>query len=136
MHWQTTEPEESLIVSDGKTLWLYDPFIEQVSAFSLAKSVANTPILLLTNESPAVWANYQVTETTSNVFEILATDEQSQVKSLVVSFKGHEITSLLINDATGQKSKIEMNNSNYSTEPSAKMFNFVVPEGVLLDDQR
>lgn len=136
VHWLTTSPEESLIVSDGETLWLYDPFIEQVSAFSLERSVANTPILLLTNESKDTWDNYQVNEKSNNVYEILAIDEQSQVKSLVVSFKGEEISGLVINDATGQKSEITLSENNHTQIPSNELFTFTVPEGVLLDDQR
>ena len=141
VHWQTLEPEESLIVSDGTTLWLYDPFIEQASAFSLAKSVVNTPILLLTNESAEVWNKYQVNYQDSNsqnqdVYEIQSIDEQSQVKSLVVSFQGEKIESLLIHDATGQKSEITLTDNNYQAVPSSELFNFSVPEGVYLDDQR
>ena len=141
VHWQTLEPEESLIVSDGTTLWLYDPFIEQASAFSLAKSVVNTPILLLTNESAEVWDQYQVNyqennSQNQNIYEIQSIDEQSQVKSLVVSFQGEIIQSLLIHDATGQKSEITLTDNNYQAVPNSELFNFSVPEGVYLDDQR
>ena len=51
VHWKTAEPDESLIVSDGLTLWFFDPFVEQVSAYLLEKALMNTPILLLTQKS-------------------------------------------------------------------------------------
>ncbi|EDM66590.1 hypothetical protein PE36_04133, partial [Moritella sp. PE36] len=28
-------PDEQLIVSDGESIWLYNPFVEQVSIYSL-----------------------------------------------------------------------------------------------------
>jgi outer membrane lipoprotein carrier protein len=31
-NWHTTSPDESLIVADGKDVWVYDPFVEQVTA--------------------------------------------------------------------------------------------------------
>ena len=34
VNWQTTLPDESLIVSDGSNLWFYDPSVEQVSVYS------------------------------------------------------------------------------------------------------
>jgi outer membrane lipoprotein carrier protein len=33
-NWHTTSPDESLIVADGKDVWVYDPFVEQVTALS------------------------------------------------------------------------------------------------------
>ncbi len=27
-----TQPDESILVSDGKTLWFYNPFVEQATA--------------------------------------------------------------------------------------------------------
>lgn len=136
IHWQTTQPEESLIVSDGSTLWLFDPFIEQVSAFSLDNSMANTPILLLSSESDAVWSKYSIQEISTEHYKINANDEQSQVKSLNVYFNGDEILSLTIDDVTGQKSEITLSNSNYMFIPESSLFEFVVPEGVYVDDQR
>jgi outer membrane lipoprotein carrier protein len=136
VHWKTEQPEESLIVSNGETLWLFDPFIEQASAFSLADSVANTPILLLTNQSEAIWSKYSITATEDSVYTIISNDQQSQVTSLIIQFKDNKILSLVINDATGQKSEITLSASNYTSKPDENLFDFIVPEGIYLDDQR
>ncbi len=31
-NWHMTQPDESVLVSDGKTLWFYNPFVEQATA--------------------------------------------------------------------------------------------------------
>ena len=31
-NWHMTSPDESVLVSDGQTLWFYNPFVEQVTA--------------------------------------------------------------------------------------------------------
>lgn len=31
-NWHMTQPDESILVSDGKTLWFYNPFVEQATA--------------------------------------------------------------------------------------------------------
>ncbi len=33
-NWHMTQPDESVLVSDGKTLWFYNPFVEQATATS------------------------------------------------------------------------------------------------------
>ncbi|NQY62506.1 MAG: outer membrane lipoprotein chaperone LolA [Alteromonadaceae bacterium] len=146
VYWNTQEPDESLIVSDGKTLWFFNPFIEQVSAYSLKSAIANTPILLLTSDSPQLWQYYfvtekdvtekQVTDINQAVFVIHAKDENSQVKSLELHFNSDKLSSLIILDATGQISTITLNNIDYKNEPKLSLFQFVLPEGVYLDDQR
>lgn len=136
VHWQTKSPEESLIVSDGTVLWVYDPFIEQVSAYSLVNSVANTPVLLITSEDKEIWAQYTVQEINKDIFIVNSLDDQSQVTSLIISFEEQEISSLLILDATGQSSEINLTARNYKTVPDIGLFKFTVPQGVLLDDQR
>lgn len=30
-NWHMTQPDESILVSDGKTLWFYNPFVEQAT---------------------------------------------------------------------------------------------------------
>ena len=136
VYWQTTAPEESLIVSDGETLWLYDPFIEQVSAFSYQASVENTPTLLISSGSRELWANYTVMQPEKSSYNIVSNDEQSQVKSLLVKFAGEQISELVITDVTGQTSHITLSDSDYKTAPDEKLFTFKVPKGVHLDDQR
>ena len=60
--WEVTSPEQELIVSDGKTMWMYSPFIEQVTLLNLSGAIAGTPFLLLSGANESQWANYQVTK--------------------------------------------------------------------------
>ncbi|MCV6004971.1 outer membrane lipoprotein chaperone LolA, partial [Escherichia coli] len=46
--WSTTFPDENLLISDGKTLWYYSPFIEQVSIYWQEQATEQTPFVLLT----------------------------------------------------------------------------------------
>ena len=143
VHWQTTEPDETLIISDGESLWFYDPFIEQVTAYSLNSAIKNTPILLLTNNDEALWQHYDVTSLTDNQgnmikdgFLVKAKQEKSQVKHLTIIFKGNELTQFSFQDATGQTSEINLSDFNKAKEPANSLFSFTVPEGVRLEDKR
>jgi outer membrane lipoprotein carrier protein len=146
VNWKTITPDETLIVSDGNTLWFYDPFIEQASAYSLAKSIHNTPILLLTSDEPQLWQQYNVIEQSNFInqgssFVVMPKDESSQIKKLTLSFnetKSNEIelSEFSFQDATGQISQISLTSFNSTVKPDASLFTFSLPEGVRLEDKR
>jgi outer membrane lipoprotein carrier protein len=138
VHWQTAEPDESLIVSDGDTLWFFDPFVEQVSAYLLEKALLNTPILLLTSSDPTLWQHYSVSSTDENNYLIHANDNNAQVKTLELRFKKNSnmLNSFTILDATGQLSLFKLSQFDQVTVPESALFTFKIPEGVELDDQR
>ena len=138
VNWQTMMPDESLIVSDGSNLWFYDPFVEQVSVYSLANAIANTPILLITSNDANLWQDYNVSQLTDNRYLISAKNDNARVKSLELTFAENvnnvELSAFNILDATGQLSVITL--SHHDEKPDTSLFTFTVPEGVYLDDQR
>jgi len=138
VHWNTAEPNESVIVSDGGTLWFYDPFVEQVSAYLLEEALVNTPILLLTSTDVELWQHYSVSSIDENNYLIHANDNNAQVKTLELNFKetSHELKSFTILDATGQLSTFRLSNFDDKHSPEISLFTFNIPEGVQLDDQR
>ena len=138
VHWKTAEPDESLIISDGSTLWFYDPFVEQVSAYLLEKALMNTPILLLTSSDPELWQHYSVSSMNENNYLIHANDNNAQVKTLELRFKesSNELDSFTILDATGQLSIFKLSQFDIVNAPEQTLFTYEIPEGVELDDQR
>lgn len=140
IYWETLEPDETLVVSDGETLWFYNPFVEQVSAFNVSNAVANTPILLLSDTDESLWQDYNVTAKSSSdegaSYSIASLDENAQVKTLDLSFNGDQLTSFIIEDATGQFSKFNLTDVSSDPLPELEQFNFTLPEGVDFDDQR
>jgi outer membrane lipoprotein carrier protein len=146
VNWKTITPDETLLVSDGNTLWSYDPFIEQVNAYSLAKSIHNTPILLLTSDEPQLWQQYNVIEKndvteSGSRFVIMPKDDSGQIKKLTLSFSktrtnGIELSEFSFQDATGQISQISLTSFNSTVKPDASLFIFSLPEGVRLEDKR
>ncbi len=144
VNWETKSPDESLIVSDGSNLWFYDPFVEQVSVYALESAIANTPILLITNNDPKLWQDYNVSQLDDNRYLIQAIKENARVKSLELAFEHNDsaeknstsekLVAFNILDATGQLSVISL--SGHDSEAKADLFKFIVPEGVYLDDQR
>jgi len=153
VRWQTNEPGESLIVSDEQTLWVFDPFIEQASAYNVNASIANTPILLLGSDDESLWDRYNVSQVNELMYLIHSIDINSRVKTLALNFtrqldsrnnsdsENHQIKNLQISsfsllDSTGQLSDFKLSNINMTNKPEASQFIFNLPEGADLDDQR
>lgn len=138
-NWQTITPNEIELISDGKNVWLYDPWVEQVSIYSLSGAIAQTPILLLTSQDENLWQQYSVTQQ-DNRFIVSAKNTNSQVKSLTLFFADNndnsELSQFSFLDATGQTSNIKLHNYDAKKAPNAALFHFVIPEGVQIDDQR
>lgn len=148
-NWQTTEPDELSIISDGENVWFYNPWIEQVSVYSLSAAIAKTPILLLTSKDESLWQQYTVTKNritqkdlaqAEESFVISAKDINSQIKSLTLVFnskeKSNQLKQFSFLDATGQLSHIKLSNFDAQHAPKQSLFNFVLPEDVQVDDQR
>lgn len=139
VYWHTEQPNESLIVSDGATLWFFDPFIEQASAYGVNQSVANTPILLLSSDNDELWQHYQVIKMNENHYLINSKDENSKVKTLALYFNekiANQLIGFDIIDSTGQISKIVLTDIDSKSSIDKSSFNFTLPAGADLDDQR
>jgi outer membrane lipoprotein carrier protein len=144
VNWQTTEPDETFIISDGETLWFYDPFIDQATAYNLAQSIHNTPILLLTSNDEALWQQYEVSQSADD-FIITPLKNNGQINSLTVSFsnKGvsnkvaaEQLSEFSFVDATGQRSTIMLADFDATTKPEKSLFDFNLPQGVDVVDKR
>lgn len=133
--WNTVAPDENLLISDGKTLWYYSPFIEQVTAMWLKDATKQTPFVLLTRNSAADWAKYHVVQT-ADTFTLTPKDPTSSMGKFVVTVaKNGQVRSFSVVEQDGQRSNFTF--SRFSRrQPARDLFTFTPPAGVELDDQR
>lgn len=59
-YWETSAPLSQFIVSDGETVEVYDPDLEQVTIHKLDDRVQSTPALLLSGEVDNLEETYKV----------------------------------------------------------------------------
>lgn len=133
--WTTTAPDENVLVSDGESLWYYSPFIEQVSIYWQEQATEQTPFVLLTRNRASDWDNYSV-EQQGDTFTLTPTaidSNQGQFK-LKIDASG-AVQGFSVIEQDGQQSNFSFKNINL-TKPNADRFQFVIPQGVEVDDQR
>ena len=133
--WVTNEPDESVVVCDGQSVWIYNPFVEQVSALDLDNTMTQSPLWLIANQSDEAWLSFTVRNVGGN-YEIIPKDSKNLTRKITMSFKGNEINTLDIVDAQGQTSHFAFNHFDYQSRVDASAFIFELPEGVDFDDQR
>ncbi|MEG0279954.1 MAG: outer membrane lipoprotein chaperone LolA [Morganella sp. (in: enterobacteria)] len=134
-NWQMSPPDESVLVSDGKTLWFYNPFVEQATATRLKDATQNTPFMLITRNDPADWQQYMVSQHGDN-FELKPKVNNGNLKvfTITVTPEG-TIQQFAAVEQDGQKSTYQLKGQQ-STDVNMSKFTFTLPEGVTLDDQR
>lgn len=133
--WTTTLPDENTLVSDGKTLWYYSPFIEQVSIYWQEQATEQTPFVLLTRNRASDWDNYHVVQQ-GDMFILTPTavdSNQGQFK-LEIDEKG-AVKGFSVIEQDGQISSFDFSNIDLN-KPNANRFTFTIPKGVEVDDQR
>ncbi|WED22715.1 outer membrane lipoprotein chaperone LolA [Vibrio sp. JC009] len=133
--WTTEMPDENVLVSDGKTLWYYSPFIEQVTIYWQEQATAQTPFVLLTRNNADDWNNYHVSQQ-GDLFTLTPTALDSNQGRFQIEINADGIVKgFTVIEQDGQQGQFIFNNFSVKV-PAKERFTFVVPEGVEVDDQR
>ena len=140
--WQINDPEPELLVSDGKTLWWYNPFLEQVSIFAANDAMLKTPFALLVSSSDSVWQQFEIHKSANDYIIEPINKDNAQVIQLIIKFRQDEkntdrkvIQQLTLLDRTRQISHYFISKPRF-TAIESQAFDFIIPQGIDIDDQR
>lgn len=132
--WETADPFPQLVVSDGSTVWQYDPDLAQVVVRPFDRRADQIPSLLLSGEVAAVERLYEITSANgpSGVerFELVPRDESSPFARLAVQFRGGVLERLEITDALGQRTRVMFEGIRELATVDERRFRFETPPGV------
>lgn len=131
----TKTPQENLIVSDGSTLWFYDPFVSQATASWVKDAVNNTPFVLLTSNDKTHWEQYNVTQN-MDTFVLKPKSKKNNIKQFDIRIDANGLLKGFSTiERDGQSNLYILRNISTANVP-ADLFKFNVPKGTELDDQR
>ncbi|WP_439256845.1 outer membrane lipoprotein chaperone LolA [Lonepinella sp. BR2271] len=131
----TQAPQESQIISDGKTLWFYDPFVEQVTANWVTEAVNNTPFVLLTSNDNSHWQQYTVVQN-ADTFVLKPKAKNSNIKQFDVRIDGNGILKGFSTIEKDGQSNLYILRNIRNDNIADMVFQFSVPKGAEFDDQR
>ena len=130
-----TKPFEQTIVADGKTVWLYDVDLNQVTQRKQADALGSTPaaILASANDLAGLKKDFALKSVpdADGMQWVEATPKAAdgQLKSVRVGFTGDTLTAMDILDGFGQRSVIRFNNLQVLPSLPTNNFKFEVPVG-------
>ncbi|NMM75499.1 outer membrane lipoprotein carrier protein LolA [Acidovorax sp. SRB_14] len=129
------KPFEQTIVADGRTLWLYDADLNQVTQRAQAQALGSTPAALLAAapDLKALRADFTLASAPAQdgLEWVLATPKakEGQLQSVRVGFDGDQLAALDILDSFGQRSLIRFTGLQANPVLPASAFEFKPPAG-------
>jgi len=133
VRWNTDAPFEQLIVTNGKTLWLYDPDLEQVTIKPFDADLGKTPAVLFIGDLEALEDSYSVSleeEGPSALFILLPNKADSLYEKVTLRFEGLTPVTMALWDTLGQKTDIHFDHLQRNPPWTVDQFMFIPPEGV------
>ncbi|MGX5913883.1 outer membrane lipoprotein chaperone LolA [Aliidiomarina sp. Khilg15.8] len=136
LRWETEQPDHSIMVADGDSVWYYNAFIEQMSIFDQAQNLEQNPMLVLLSDDDDAWADFNVHQQ-DGLWVIEEAGSEISGVSLAVAFDEHDaIQTLRVNDGQGQVSVFELSSVVLNETLDEAQFTLDAPEGTEIDDQR
>ena len=129
------KPFEQTIVADGKTLWLHDLDLNQVTQRAQAQALGTTPAALLASAPDLKNLRAEFTLESAPAQDglewVLATPKakDGQLQSVRVGFEGEQLAALDILDSFGQRSLIRFTGLQANPALPANAFRFQPPAG-------
>lgn len=134
-NWHMTAPDESIIISDGKSLWFYNPFVEQATVSLLQNATSNTPFMLIARNQSSDWQQYNIKQNGDD-FVLTPKASNGNLKQFTINVGRdgtiHQFSAVEQDD---QRSSYQLKSQQNGAVDAAK-FTFTPPQGVTVDDQR
>ena len=129
MHTET--PDEQYLFTKGDAVYFYDPFVNQLSIFSVA-DLNTAPFLLLNSDDKKIWDQYEVKSQGQSF--TLRPHSSKEFKEIELKFKDNMLERLVIFMKDGNKNIYKL--SSQSSQVNLKDFDISIPEDAEVDDER
>ncbi len=132
MRWEYRKPLQDLIVSNGKTIWVYQPDLAQAieKPFDAGASVLATDFLSGIGD---LKKNFKVKVADNGTITLVPKDPGENIRKITLSLDpGGLVRKTTIDDAFGNETSITFKNLKTNTELKDSLFEFKPPKGVTI----
>ncbi|AHI27808.1 outer membrane lipoprotein chaperone LolA [Marinobacter similis] len=133
-YWETSAPLSQFIVSNGETVEVYDPDLEQVTVHKLDERVQTTPALLLSGEVGNLDETYKVSlkaiGDNTREYTLEPRNPDSLFVSLRLTFFKGELQEMRMQDSLAQLSILSFDDIRLNQSVDDSAFSLDYPEGV------
>lgn len=131
-YWHTDAPQEQVVVSDGKSVTLWDPDLEQATIKKLDQRLNQTPALLLSGDVSKISQSFDISSKEQGEvmdFTLKPKTKDTLFDSLRVSFRKGLINDMQLIDSVGQRTNILFNGVKANQAVPDSKFKFDIPKG-------
>ena len=137
--WEVTAPYSELMVTDGSTVWRYEPDLEQVTIQHFDTELDRTPIMLLNGSADAIRNNYAVSAATMadgvrQRFILQPRQPDSLFERMSLTFNGAVLEEMQFEDSLGQQTSLGFQAVQRNQDIEPGIFNYEPPAGVEIID--
>ena len=137
--WSYREPYTQNIISDGKSLWVYEEDLEQVTISDASAAVEDTPALIFSGRY-SIDEHYVINELDGEAglawLELTPRNLESQYRALRLAFSGAELSGMILFDSLGQTLLISFENTRRNPELNRELFLFAPADNIDVIDAR
>jgi outer membrane lipoprotein carrier protein len=138
--WAITQPYEQLSVTDGETMWLYEPDLGQVTIQTFEDDLDRTPVMLLNGDAADIADTYDVSSTDMGNdftrFILMPRNTDRLFERMSLTFKGPVLEEMQFEDSLGQQTSLTFLNIERNISIDASQFSFTPPAGIDVIDTR
>lgn len=128
--WDSIKPFAQRIISNGKTITIWDVDLEQATQKPLSGEVGSSPAALLGQPAEDVLPHYNIATLGPEKFRLSPREEQDLFQTLTLSFRNGVIDAMSILDALGQTTVIEFKNVESHDGVAKENFKLDLPDEV------
>ena len=134
-YWETLTPFPELIVTDGSTLWNYQPDLEQVVIEDWDSSRSELAAQLLSGNIESLGGDYTVdlissTQSEHHEFKLTPRAADNVYQLISINFIRDELDSIYLNSKNGQQTVWRFENVVRNSPIADAQFIFVPPENI------
>lgn len=134
-YWETLSPFPELIVTNGKTLWNYQPDLEQVVIEDWDSSRSELAAQLLSGNIDSLAEDYDIESVNSEEsehqeFELSPREADSVYRIISINFMSAELESIYLHSKNGQQTVWRFEDVQRNQTIADAQFEFVPPEHI------
>jgi outer membrane lipoprotein carrier protein len=129
--WEYGGDFPELVVADGRTIWIYDETLEQVTIKDQSEAAVNSPLTILT-EPTQLDAQFEVREMGQDesmaLLELRAKDIEVEFERILLGLSGDRLLLMVMEDAFGLRTELRFHDIARNPAVEPELFTFEPPE--------
>ena len=139
MRWSTLQPMTQQIITDGRSLWIYDADLEQVIVDDFNTQMSATPAMIFSESVASIDATYHVERRAPDAavvdFILTPRDDAGLLSSIELTFIDSALSSVSITSAE-EINQFDFSHVQLNAVIALAAFSFEVPADVEVIDNR